>query len=150
MSKVHAIQTPESTDNNDNSSKSLPSNWILESKVSQIDLFLIGVTIVIGGQFNGFNAAFDAENEVTVINQPEQENRLNPIVPELAVTVTDDRPPPPLSSLKRDKVTGKVIHFLTASMRSVLDENKEMKELIIRQSGGLDNNLTPILEDSPV
>ncbi len=43
-----------------------------------------------------------------------------------------------------------MIHFLTASMRSVLDENKEMKELIIRQSGGLDNNLTPILEDSPV
>lgn len=68
MSKVHVIQTPESTDNNDNSSKSLPSNWILENKVSQIDLFLIGVTIVIGGQFNGFNAAFDAGYAIAIFN----------------------------------------------------------------------------------
>mmetsp|Transcript_25991 Transcript_25991/g.28363 ORF Transcript_25991/g.28363 Transcript_25991/m.28363 type:complete len:613 (-) Transcript_25991:559-2397(-) len=42
--------------------------WITSSKIRNLDLFLIGVTIVIGGQATGFNAAFDAGYGIAIAN----------------------------------------------------------------------------------
>lgn len=69
MTHVHPVH-PEGEENPSEKEEEQDElfQWLVSSKIRHLDLFLIGVTIVIGGQIAGFNQSFEAGYAVSISN----------------------------------------------------------------------------------